>query len=96
MNLDNFTFNYVLLKHNTDILTYTFDLIGNPKFQVYLDMYRLSVLYAEEKKDTITCDKIAYEIANAICETSVLKRCFLEFGEKDHIWYDMGTGAIPC
>jgi hypothetical protein len=96
MAMVEFTPNDVLLIHNNDVLTYAVDSIGNRKFQVYLDIYRSSFLYAEERKDTITCDKILNDITNTICTKSVPNGRFLEFDEKKNIWYDVGTGAIPC
>ena len=92
----NFTANDVLLKHNNDVLSYAVDSVGNRKFQVYLDIYRSSFLFAEERKDSITCNKIVNDIVNTICTKSVPNGRFLEFDDKKNVWYDVGTGAIPC
>jgi len=92
----NFTVNDVLLKHNSDVLSFAVDSVGNRKFQVYLDIYRSAFLCAEERKDSITCNKIANDIVNTICTKSVPSGRFLEFDEKNNVWYNVGTGAIPC
>ena len=91
-----FTDNDVLLKHNDDILTYAVDSIGNRKFQIYLDIYRSTFLNAEQRKDSQTCSNIVNDIVNTICAKSVPNGRFLQFDEKKNIWYDVGTGAIPC
>ena len=91
-----FTANDVLLKHNNDVLSYAVDSFGNRKFQVFLDIYRSSFLHAEERKDTITCNRIVNDIVDTICTKSVPAGRFLEFDDKKNEWYDVGTGAIPC
>ena len=91
-----FTANDVLLKHSDDVLSYAVDSIGNRKFQVYLDIYRQLFLYAEQRKDTVTCNKIVTDIVETICIKSVPNGRFLEFDDKKKVWYDVGTGAIPC
>lgn len=91
-----FTDNDVLIKHNDDILTYAVDSIGNRKFQIYLDIYRSTFLNAEQRKDSQTCSNIVNDIVNTICAKSVPNGRFLQFDEKKNIWYDVGTGAIPC
>ena len=92
----NFTCNDVLLIHNNDVLSYAVDSIGNRKYQLYLDMHGPSFLHAEERKDAITCNEIVNDIVNAITNTSVPKGRFLEFDDKNNVWYNVGTGAIPC
>jgi len=91
-----FTANDVLLKHNNDVLSYAVDSVGNRKFQVFLDIYRSAFLYAEERKDSITCNKIVNDIVDTICTKSVPNGRFLEFDENKNVWYNVGTGAIPC
>jgi len=91
-----FTPNDVLLKHNNDVLSYAVDSIGNRKFQVYLDIYRSAFLYAEQRKDTVLCNKIVNDIVDTICFKSAPNGRFLEFDDKKNVWYNVGTGAIPC
>lgn len=92
----SFTVNDVLLKHNNDVLSYAVDSVGNRKFQVYLDIYRSAFSYAEQRKDTVTCNKIVTDIVDTVCFKSVPNGRFLEFDEQKNVWYNVGTGAIPC
>jgi len=91
-----FTCNDVLLHHNENVLSYAVDSVGNRRFQVYLDIYRSSFLSAEERKDTVTCNKIMNNIVNTICATSEPKGRFLEFDKKKKVWYNIGCAAVPC
>jgi len=91
-----FTVNDVLLKHNDDVLSYAVESVGNHRFQVYLDLYRSDFQDAEERKDIKTCCNIVTDIVNTICSKSVPNGRFLEFDAKKNIWYNVGTGAIPC
>ena len=96
------TYDVLLRKHknnHVEIMSFG-NHIGNRRFQILLEIHRLSYNTAMQENDTSKCDRILHSIAHTICHNCIPNGRFFEqdlnsLNEDQELkWNNLGDGAL--